>query len=264
VTFRPVCARPTGPHPVDHRTLAPLGRNRPACPPIGPRGLSGWPSAAPAAFTSGGAALSMLTITPVSTPTSAVKRSGFSIFHPALVKASEIRLAMANDSGFFQYGMIWYVCGENHMTRPAIRDICSSESERAANRFCSEMICKFYCAIVDCCEELPSSNAKSNTLQSVSITTPQITSRLAISRTESGPPSQTIPAPTAIVPNTAPPSRYIWTKSATRSVTNVVNISVHILPILAAPHGLHEGSGIYCNCVMIRSQPAAVKDPAPA
>lgn len=134
--------------------------------------------------------------------------------------------------------MIWNVCGEKLLSRAPIDSTCLSDNVRAESRFCSEMICSFCSAIVvccnsivDCCLELiTSSNEKSSTLQSVSMMTPQMTSLVAISRTESGPPSQTIPAPTAIVPSTAPPNKYIWTHNAIRSVTNAVNVSVHILP----------------------------------
>jgi hypothetical protein len=121
----------------------------------------------------GGASLSVETMTPINTPTNVVNTFGLSISQPALISTSAIRLAMYRDSGFFQYGMIWNVCGANGFSLSVMLETCLSDSLRAASRSSSEII--FNC----CALLIASSKTNRDTMHNASMATPPITSQVA-------------------------------------------------------------------------------------
>jgi hypothetical protein len=85
---------------------------------------------------------------------------------------------------------------------------CSSESERASNRFWSAMICESCFSIVDCWRLLiPSSNPNSRSVQAASATTPPITNTFANDHLGF---SMTIPIPTAKLATIAAVSNTKW------------------------------------------------------
>ena len=89
-------------------------------------------------------------------------------------------------------------------------------------------------AIFDCCTELiPSSTVNSAKLQSVSATIPHNTNRSATLRTSSGPCSQTMPKPMAMVASASPSNKFQRIADEICSLlASVLNIAVHIAPLL--------------------------------
>ncbi len=140
-----------------------------------------------------------------------------------------------------------------------IRRSCSPVIILGASRVSSVMIFDCWTSLI------PPSTVNSATLKSVSATIPHSTNLSATLRTSSGPCSQTIPHPTAIVASTSPSNKFQRTADEKLSLlASASKIAVHIFPLLLAFCMFGRATFDLVRSEQFRALMRLVTTPAPA